>query len=321
MTVAESSITAIVDRLAKLHPKLIDLSLDRILRALSRLGDPHLALPPVIHVAGTNGKGSTSAFARAFLEASGRSVHVYTSPHLVRFNERYRLAAPGGGRLVDDATLAEVLLEVERVNEGEAITQFEITTIAGLVMFARHPADAVILEVGMGGRFDATNVVPRPAVSVITPVSMDHADYLGDTIPKIAAEKAGILKRGRPAVVARQTPEAMAAIEQAAAATRSRLLVSGLDWFARSEHGRFVYQDEDGLIDAPPPRLAGVHQFENAGTAIAAVKTAGFALDANAIETGLQTVSWPARLQRLTGRVAEALPAGAEVWLDGGHNP
>jgi len=321
MTVAETSITAIVERLAKLHPKLIDLSLDRMLRALSRLGDPHLALPPVIHVAGTNGKGSTSAFARAFLEASGRSVHVYTSPHLVRFNERYRLAAPGGGRLVDDATLAEVLLEVERVNEGEAITQFEITTIAGLVMFARHPADAVILEVGMGGRFDATNVVPRPAVSVITPVSMDHADYLGDTIPKIAAEKAGILKRGRPAVIARQTPEAMAVIEEAAAATRSRLLVSGLDWFARSEHGRFVYQDEDGLIDAPPPRLAGIHQFENAGTAIAAVKTAGFALGAGAIETGLQTVSWPARLQRLSGRVAEALPADAEVWLDGGHNP
>jgi dihydrofolate synthase/folylpolyglutamate synthase len=188
-------------------------------------------------------------------------------------------------------------------------------------MFARHPADAVILEVGMGGRFDATNVVPRPAVSVITPVSMDHADYLGDTIPKIAAEKAGILKRGRPAVIARQTPEAMAVIEQAAAVTRSRLLVSGLDWFARSEHGRFVYQDEDGLIDAPPPRLAGIHQFENAGTAIAAVKTAGFALDAAAIERGLQTVSWPARLQRLTGRVAEALPDDAEVWLDGGHNP
>jgi dihydrofolate synthase/folylpolyglutamate synthase len=321
MTVADTSIAAIVDRLAKLHPKLIDLSLDRMLGALSRLGDPHLALPPVIHVAGTNGKGSTSAFARAFLEASGRKVHVYTSPHLVRFNERFRLAAPGGGRLVDDATLAEVLLEVERVNAGEAITQFEITTIAGLVMFARHPADAVILEVGMGGRFDATNVVPRPAVSVITPVSMDHADYLGDTIPKIAAEKAGILKRGRPAVIARQTPEAMAVIEQAAAVTRSRLLVSGLDWFARSEHGRFVYQDEDGLIDAPPPRLAGIHQFENAGTAIAAVKTAGFALEAAAIERGLQTVSWPARLQRLTGRVAEALPDDAEVWLDGGHNP
>lgn len=321
MTVAETPIAAILDRLAKLHPKLIDLSLDRMTGALERLGNPHLALPPVIHVAGTNGKGSTSAFARAFLEASGRTVHVYTSPHLVKFNERYRLGAAGGGRLVDDATLADVLLEVERVNEGQPITQFEITTIAGLMLFARHPADAVILEVGMGGRFDATNVVPRPAVSVITPVSMDHADFLGDTVAKIAGEKAGILKRGRPAVIARQTPEALAVIEAAADATRSRLFVSGLDWFARSENGRFVFQDEDGLIDAPPPRLAGVHQFENAGTALMAVKTAGFAMTPAAVERGLQTVFWPGRLQRLTGDILAALPTGAEVWLDGGHNP
>ncbi|MBY0361790.1 MAG: bifunctional folylpolyglutamate synthase/dihydrofolate synthase [Phreatobacter sp.] len=321
MTLAEVPIAAILDRLAKLHPKLIDLSLDRMVAALARLGDPHLALPPVIHVAGTNGKGSTSAFARAFLEASGRTVHVHTSPHLVRFNERYRLGAPGGGRLVDDATLADILLEVERVNEGQAITQFEITTIAGLMLFARHPADAVILEVGMGGRFDATNVVPRPAVSVITPVSMDHADFLGDTVAKIAGEKAGILKRGRPAVVSLQTPEAMAVIEAAAEATRSRLFVSGLDWFARPENGRFVFQDEDGLIDAPPPRLAGAHQYENAGAALMAVKTAGFSMTPAAVERGLQAVEWPARLQRLTGDVAKALPAGAEVWLDGGHNP
>ncbi|WP_439573637.1 bifunctional folylpolyglutamate synthase/dihydrofolate synthase [Phreatobacter sp.] len=321
MTVATTPIADILERLSRLHPKLIDLSLDRMHGALARLGDPHLALPPVIHVAGTNGKGSTSAFARAFLEASGRRVHVYTSPHLVRFNERYRLGAAGGGRLVDDETLGEVLLEVERKNEGQPITQFEITTIAGLVMFARHPADALVLEVGMGGRFDATNVVARPAVSVITPVSMDHADYLGDTIPKIAAEKAGILKRGRPAVIARQTPEAMAVIEQAAEATRSRLLVSGLDWFAREENGRFIYQDENGLIDAPPPRLAGAHQFENAGTALAAVKTAGFSLTDAEVARGLQAVRWPARLQRLTGRVADVLPSGAEVWLDGGHNP
>ncbi|AVO44220.1 bifunctional folylpolyglutamate synthase/dihydrofolate synthase [Phreatobacter cathodiphilus] len=320
MTVAVP-IATILDRLAKLHPKLIDLSLDRMTGALERLGNPHLALPPVIHVAGTNGKGSTSAFARAFLEASGRTVHVYTSPHLVTFNERYRLGAAGGGRLVDDATLADVLLEVERVNEGQAITQFEITTIAGLMLFARHPADAVILEVGMGGRFDATNVVPRPAVSVITPVSMDHADFLGDTVAKIAGEKAGILKRGRPVVVARQTPEAMAVIETAAETTRSRLFVSGLDWFARSENGRFVFQDDDGLIDAPPPRLAGAHQFENAGTALMAVKTAGFSMTTAAVERGLQTVAWPGRLQRLTGKTLEALPTGAEVWLDGGHNP
>lgn len=321
MTVATAPVSDILDRLSRLHPKLIDLSLERMHGALKRLGDPHLALPPVIHVAGTNGKGSTTAFARAFLEASGRRVHVYTSPHLVRFNERYRLGAAGGGRLVDDETLADVLLEVERVNAGQPITQFEITTIAGFVLFARHPADVLVLEVGMGGRFDATNVVPRPAVSVITPVSMDHADYLGDTIPKIAGEKAGILKRGRPAVIARQTPEAMAVIERAAEATRSRLLVSGLDWFARAENGRFIYQDDHGLIDAPPPRLAGAHQFENAGAALAAVRTAGFAMTEAEVAAGLRTVDWPARLQRLTGSVAQALPPGADVWLDGGHNP
>jgi dihydrofolate synthase/folylpolyglutamate synthase len=321
MTVDAPSIAEILDRLTKLHPKLIDLSLDRMHAALGRLGDPHLNLPPVIHVAGTNGKGSTSAFARAFLEASGRKVHVYSSPHLVRFNERFRLGAEGGGRLVDDATLADVLLEVERRNEGRPITQFEITTIAGLVLFARHPADALVLEVGMGGRFDATNVVARPAVSVITPVSMDHADYLGDTVAKIAGEKAGIIKRGRPAVIARQTPEAMAVIEAAADASRSRLLVSGLDWFARPENGRFVFQDEDGLIDAPPPRLAGAHQYENAGAALMAVKTAGFALSEAEIVRGLGAVEWPARLQRLTGDVAKALPEDSEVWLDGGHNP
>jgi dihydrofolate synthase / folylpolyglutamate synthase len=321
MTTDAPAIADILDRLTKLHPKLIDLSLDRMHGALARLGDPHLKLPPVIHVAGTNGKGSTSAFARAFLEASGRTVHVYSSPHLVMFNERFRLGEAGGGRLVDDAALADVLLEVERLNEGQPITQFEITTIAGLMLFARHPADALVLEVGMGGRFDATNVVPRPAVSVITPVSMDHAEYRGDAVAKIAGEKAGILKRGRPAVIARQTPEALAVIEEAAAATRSRLLVSGLDWFARAEHGRFVFQDEDGLIDAPPPRLIGAHQFENAGTALMAVKTAGFAVSEAEVARALAAVEWPARLQRLTGAVAAALPEGAEVWLDGGHNP
>ncbi len=321
MTVDAPAIAEILERLTKLHPKLIDLSLDRMQTALARLGDPHLKLPPVIHVAGTNGKGSTSAFARAFLEASGRRVHVYSSPHLVRFNERFRLGAEGGGRLVDDAALADVLLEVERRNEGRPITQFEITTIAGLALFAQQPADAVVLEVGMGGRFDATNVVPRPAVSVITPVSMDHAEYLGDTVAKIAGEKAGILKRGRPAVIARQTPEAMAVIEAAADASRSRLLVSGLDWFARPENGRFVFQDEDGLIDAPPPRLAGAHQYENAGAALMAVKAAGFAVSEAEVVRGLTSVEWPARLQRLTGDVARALPEGAEVWLDGGHNP
>ena len=315
-------IDAILERLTKLHPKLIDMSLDRMHRVLKALGNPERQLPPVIHVAGTNGKGSTTAFARALLEASGRTVHVYTSPHLVRFHERYRIGRPDGGRIVDDETLAAVLLEVERLNGGEPITQFEITAAAGFLLFARNPADAVILEVGMGGRLDATNVITRPAVTVITPVSMDHADYLGDTVAKIAGEKAGILKRGRPCVVARQTPEALAVIEAMAASQRARLLVSGLDWFSREENGRFVYQDEDGLVDAAPPKLIGAHQFENAGTAIAAVKTADFSLSAAEIERGLTTVEWPARLQNLAkGRIAKALPVQCEIWLDGGHNP
>ncbi|QCI66647.1 bifunctional folylpolyglutamate synthase/dihydrofolate synthase [Phreatobacter stygius] len=315
-------IDAILERLTKLHPKLIDMSLDRMHRVLNALGHPERQLPPVIHVAGTNGKGSTTAFSRALLEASGRSVHVYTSPHLVRFHERYRIGQPGGGKIVGDDALADVLLEVERVNAGEPITQFEITAAAGFVLFARNPADAVILEVGMGGRLDATNVITRPAVTVITPVSMDHADYLGDTVAKIAGEKAGILKRGRPCVVARQTPEALAVIEAMAEHQRARLLVSGLDWFAREENGRFVYQDEDGLVDTAPPRLLGAHQFENAGTAVAAVKTAGFALSADEVERGLQTVEWPARLQNLAkGKIARLLPDGSEIWLDGGHNP
>lgn len=311
---------AILERLAQLHPKKIDMSLARMERLLAALGNPHKRLPPVIHVAGTNGKGSTVAFARAFLEASGRAVHVYTSPHLVRFHERFRLAAPNGGKLVNDDTLRDVLVEVERKNGDEPITQFEITTAAGFLMFSRFPADALLLEVGLGGRLDATNVVDRPAASVITSVSMDHMDYLGDTVGKIAAEKAGIIKRGRPVVVSRQTPEGMAAIEAAADRARARVLLSGLDWTAREENGRFVYRDEDGLVDAPPPGLTGRHQFENAGTAIAGVKASGFALRADEISRGLSAVAWPARLQRLTGKVARLAPNAAEIWLDGGHN-
>jgi dihydrofolate synthase/folylpolyglutamate synthase len=309
-------INAILERLTQLHPKKIDMSLDRMERALASLGDPHKHLPPVIHVAGTNGKGSTTAFMRAMLEASGRRVHVYTSPHLVRFHERFRLA----GTLVDDETLAEVLLEVERRNGGAPITQFEITTAAGFLLFSRHAADVLLLEVGMGGRLDATNVIDRPRASVITSVSMDHADYLGDTVPKIAGEKAGIIKRGRPVVVSRQTPDALAVIEQVADKARARLSISGLDWFARQENGRFVYQDDDGLIEGPAPKLPGAHQFENAGTAIAALSAAGFKIDAQSVATGLTTVSWPARLQRLTGKLTEFFPKDSEIWLDGGHN-
>ncbi|CUU43660.1 Folylpolyglutamate synthase [Blastochloris viridis] len=308
-------------RLAALHPKTIDLSLERIARLLARLGDPQLKLPPVIHVAGTNGKGSTVAFLRAMLEAAGRRVHVYTSPHLVRFNERFRIGRVSGGRLVTDDELVAVLTDIERVNAGEPITVFEVTTVAGLALFAQHPADVTLLEVGMGGRFDATNVIERPAATVITPISFDHMDFLGTTLAAIAGEKAGILKRRVPAVSARQPPEALAVIERQAARLAAPLAVSGEQWHAHEEGGRMVYQDDDGLLDLPRPRLVGRHQIENAGAAIAALRTAGFVLPTSAYEAGVAGADWPARLQRLgSGRLIRLLPQGAELWLDGGHN-
>jgi dihydrofolate synthase/folylpolyglutamate synthase len=249
-------------------------------------------------------------------------VHVYTSPHLVRFNERIRLAAPSGGRLVDDATLNEALTECERANAGETITFFEITTAAALLLFSRHPADVLLLEVGLGGRLDSTNVIAHPRVSTITPVSLDHADHLGDTVEKIAAEKAGIIKRGAPVVVAPQADDAFRVIEQQAARLRAPLHACGQSWMTSEEHGRLVYQDEDGLLDLPPPKLAGRHQFVNAGTAIASLRVAGFKLPASAYETGLLKAEWPARMQRLTqGKLLPLAPAGSEIWLDGGHNP
>jgi dihydrofolate synthase/folylpolyglutamate synthase len=312
----------ILDRLIGLHPKAIDLSLGRIERLLAALGHPERRLPPVIHVAGTNGKGSTVAFMRAMLEAAGRGVHVYTSPHLVRFNERIRLAGPGGGRLVSDEELAVTLSEIEGINGDAPITFFEITTAAAFRLFAEHPADFLLLETGLGGRLDATNVVERPHVTVITPVSLDHARFLGDTVRQIAAEKAGIIKRGVPVVVARQSAEALDAIERQAARRAAPLHVSGQDWIAQEERGRLVFQDERGLLDLPLPRLLGRHQHENAGAAIAALRALGpEAAPERAVERGLLTVDWPARLQRLgAGRLVTLVP-GSELWLDGGHNP
>jgi len=313
---------ATLQRLLSLHPKLIDLSLERMRRILARLDHPERKLPPVIHVAGTNGKGSTIAFMRAMLEAGGFGVHAYTSPHLVRFNERIRLAAKGGGRLAGDDALCAVFAECEHANAGEAITFFEITTAAALLLFSRHPADVLLLEVGLGGRLDSTNVIAHPRVGVITPVSHDHADFLGDTLDKIAAEKAGIIKRGAPVVIAPQDPQAMAAIERQAALLHAPVHACGQSWMASEEHGRLVYQDDDGLLDLPAPRLSGRHQFVNAGTAIAALRVAGFKLAAADYEAGLSKVDWPARMQRLTqGALARLAPAGSEVWLDGGHNP
>lgn len=316
---------AILARFLGLHPRAIDLSLERMRRLLAELGHPERRVPPVIHVAGTNGKGSTVAFLRAMLEASGRSVHVYTSPHLVRFHERIRLGEPGRSAFVGEAALEEALLRAEKVNAGAPITVFEITTAAAFLLFAENPADVMLLEVGLGGRLDATNVVDRPLASMITPVSLDHCKFLGDTVAEIAAEKAGILKHGVPGIVAAQTSEAMDVIESVAARRGAPLHTSGQDWQAREEGGRLVFEDEAGLLDLPLPRLIGRHQIENAGAAIAALRVLGrgpLRVAPTAIEAGLGAVEWPGRLQRLThGRLVERIPPGAELWVDGAHNP
>ena len=316
-----SAYQPIIERLLTLHPKRIDLSLDRMWRILAALGDPQRRLPPVIHVAGTNGKGSTVAFMRAVLEAAGKTVHVYTSPHLVRFNERFRLGAPGGGKLVSDEALADVLLECERANGSEPITVFEIETAAAFLLFSRHPADVLLLEVGLGGRLDATNVIDTPLACAITPVSMDHLEFLGDTIEKIAAEKAAILKRGVPAAIAPQAEAPLNVIERAAAQVRAPLRVCGQHWNVHEERGRLVYQDDDGLLDLALPKLHGRHQLDNAGTAIATLRASGLALPMAAFEAGIAKAEWPARMQHLSqGTFKQIVPAGSELWLDGGHN-
>lgn len=313
-----------IDKLMALHPKGFDLSLDRIRRLLDRLGNPEKRLPPVIHIAGTNGKGSTSAFCRALLEAKGLSVHVHTSPHLVNWHERYRLGRKGSrGELVDDETLAHAIRRVGDANAGEYITVFEILTAVMFVLFAEHPADAAIVEVGLGGRFDATNVIANPAACIITSISLDHVAYLGDRVELIAAEKAGIMKRGRPVVIGYQAEgAALDVLVETAERLGCPHAVFGQDFLAFEEFGRLVYQDEFGLSDLPLPRLPGRHQYGNAAAAIRGVKAAGFDLDEATIATALKSVEWPARMQRLPeGRLSGFAPAGAEIWLDGGHNP
>ena len=312
---------AILDRLTALHPKKIDLSLDRIEGLLEKLGRPQDSLPPVIHVAGTNGKGSTIAFMRAMLEAAGKRVHVYTSPHLVRFHERIRLGRHGGGRLVDEAELSATLESCETVNAGAPITFFEMTTAAAFKLFAEAPADILLLEVGLGGRYDATNVVAKPLASVVTPVSLDHVEFLGDTIEKIAFEKGGIFKKGCQAVLGFQAHVPGAVLAREARRAGAPLLAAEHDFQVREERGRLIFEDDDALVDLPLPRLAGRHQHQNAATAIATLRRVCPEIGIEAIERGLQTTDWPARLQRLSkGKLAEAAPAGAELWLDGGHN-
>lgn len=309
----------ILARLTALHPKIIDLSLGRIERLLGKLGNPERRLPPVIHVAGTNGKGSTCAFVRSILEASGRRTHAYTSPHLVRFHERIRLS----GKLIDEDELSALLEECESANAGDPITFFEITTAAAFLAFTRHKADAVILEVGLGGKLDATNVIDRPAVSIITPVDFDHQQYLGSTLKEIAGEKAGIIKRGVPCIMGPQQEAASDVIERKAQALDAPLWIWGQDYSAHEEHRRMVYQDADGLIDLPLPHLPGPHQIVNAAAAIAALRNVPrLKVSDRAIEDGLMTVDWPGRLQRLTrGPLVSAAPKGSELWLDGAHNP
>jgi dihydrofolate synthase/folylpolyglutamate synthase len=313
----------ILERVTKLHSKLIDLSLDRTWRLLKALGHPERALPPTFHIAGTNGKGSVSAYLRACLEAGGYGVHSYTSPHLVRFHERIRLAGHPKSAPIDEALLSSLLDECERVNAGEPITFFEITTCMAFLAFSRAKADALVLEVGMGGRYDTTNVIARPAVTIITPVDLDHQQFLGDTITEIAGEKAGILKPGVTAVIGPQTDEGRAAIERHAADVGAPVLIFGQDFSAHEEQGHLIYQDDDGLLDLPMPRLLGRHQIDNAGTAICALRQASMLpLETDAIARGLREVEWPARMQRLThGPLVARLPAHSELWLDGGHNP
>ncbi len=311
---------AALARLQALHPKLIDLSLDRMRRLCTALGDPQDRLPPVIHVAGTNGKGSTVAYLRAMAEAAGLSVHVFTSPHLVRFSERIRLA----GKLITDEYLADVLDRVEQANAGQPITFFEITTAAAFVAFAEVPADLCVIEVGLGGILDATNVIQRPAVSVIAPIDIDHREFLGDTIAEIAVEKAGIIKPDAPVVSARQQADAEDVLDTTAALAGVELTLMGRDFDAWGERGRLLVQMQDRLLDLPAPSLPGEHQVSNAGLAVATLLALGDSrMDETAMGRGIASAVWPARFQRLTaGPLAErAKAAGTDLWLDGGHNP
>lgn len=315
---ASSPLGEILARLSALYPNTIDLSLERMQRLMAQLGNPERRLPPVIHVAGTNGKGSTIAYLRAILEAAGLGVHVYTSPHLVRMNESMRL----GGMLVSDDDLRDAFAYVEAVNAGAPITLFEAETAVAFHIFASHPADVLLLEVGLGGRLDATNVIETPIASVITPIAIDHTDFLGDTVEKIAIEKAGIIKRRVPVIIAEQLPEVAAVLEAQARKQHASTHIAGQEWRVSVERGRLVYQDDRGLMDLAAPRLFGRHQFGNAGLAIATLRALPqFKFDPSVYERGVASAEWPARMQRLTsGKLPPLAPDESELWLDGGHN-
>ena len=317
-----SRIEGFVARLHGLHPRMIDLTLDRLRDLLAKLGGPERRLPPVIHVAGTNGKGSTCAFLRAMAEAAGMRVHVYTSPHLVRFNERIRVS----GALVPDADLIAALEAIEHANQASPITVFEVITAAAFHVFAAVPADLCVLEVGLGGRGDATNVIPLPAACAITSISLDHREFLGGTLALIAREKAGIMKPGVPVVTGAQPDAVLAVLDAEADRIGAPLSRRGRDWTIEPAAGGLRFADAEGAIVLPLPSLAGAFQYDNAGIAIASLRAArrtlpGLGIPDTAIARGIATAEWPARLQRLTGRLAARLPTGWELWLDGGHNP
>jgi dihydrofolate synthase / folylpolyglutamate synthase len=318
----QAALDDLIARLSSLHPKRIDLNLERMHRLLARLDHPEQKLAPVIHVAGTNGKGSTVAYLRAILEAAGLRVHVFTSPWLVKINESFRLGRKGGGVLIGDDELRAAMEDCERANADAPITFFEAKTAVAFSLFARHPADVVLLEVGLGGRLDSTNVIERPLASVLTPISKDHTEFLGDTLTAIAGEKAAIIKRNVPAISAEQPAEAMAVIEAQAKRMRAPLFAAGEGWHVNVERGRLVYQDERGLLDLPAPRLFGRHQFDNAGLAIAALRAIeSLKIGTADFEAGIVNADWPARMQRLaSGALAGLGPQGCEIWLDGGHN-
>ena len=309
----------ILARLRGLHPRRIDLSLGRIESLLARLDHPERRLAPVVHIAGTNGKGSVLAMLDAMLQADGRRVQRYISPHLVRFNERFLF----DGQPIGEPELADVLDLCERINQGQPITEFEITTAAAFLAFLRHPADALLIETGLGGRLDATNVIARPRLTAIAPISLDHQDYLGQRLEQIAFEKAGILKPGVPCVVGPQPPEVLAVIEARAAEVGASLILQGRDWQAWRAAGRLHVRVAGQALNLPLPALPGCHQIDNAGLAVAAaLELGGLAPGVAAIAAGLRQVRWPARLQLLErGPLVELLPAGWQLWLDGGHNP
>jgi dihydrofolate synthase / folylpolyglutamate synthase len=309
---------AILMRLLELHPKIIDLSLDRMHRILAKLGHPERHVPPVIHIGGTNGKGSTQAMLRAMMEAAGLKVHAYTSPHLVKFHERIRVA----GALIAEHELSALLEECETANAGEPITFFEITTAAAFLAFSRTPADYLLLEVGLGGRLDATNVIANPAACCITSLGLDHQQYLGETLELIAREKAGIIKSNVPCVVGAMPEIARSTIETVAEVVRAPLTIAGQDWDTYTQHGRMVFQDGEGLLDLPLPALPGPHQIGNAGSAIAVLRSLkDQRITEEHFASGLKSVTWPARLQRLKGgKLSSLLDDLSELWLDGGHN-